>query len=122
MKTIETSVLEMAKGAILEQIDAESAKIMANILDPNTDYKKARKMTITLTFKSDEARELVSCEAQAKSAVAPTMPIVTKIFLEADGDGNPRAMEITRDDPNQVHIFEEGEPEVKVLKLARSVN
>ena len=121
MKTIETNVLEMAKGAILEQIDNETAKIMANILDPNTDAKKARKLTITLTFKSDESREFVSCEAQAKSTIAPVMPIATRIILDTDKDGNPKAMELTKDDPNQIHVFDE-EEEVKVLKLARSVN
>lgn len=121
MKTVETSVLEMAKGAILEQTDNEMARIMANILDPNTDAKKARKLTITLTFKADETREFVSLEAQAKSTIAPIMPIATRMILEADKDGNPKAMELTRNDPNQVHMFEDGEEEVKVLRLARSV-
>lgn len=121
MKTIETSVLEMAKGAILEQIDNESAKIMSNILDPNTDATKARKLTITLTFKPDAKREFISCEAQAKSTIAPIMPIATRMILEADKDGLPKAMEITRDDPNQIHIFDGEEQEIKVLRLARSV-
>lgn len=121
MKTIETSVLEMAKGAILEQTDNEMTKIMSNILDPNTDPKKARKLTITLTFKPDESREFVSLEAQAKSTIAPIMPIATRMILEADKDGNPKAMELTRNDPNQLHMFEDGEEEIKVLRLARSV-
>lgn len=119
VKTHEVNVLEMAKGAIMEQIDIETGKIMANILDPNTDATKARKLTITLTFKSDAEREFISCEAQTKSALAPVKPIATKLLVESDGDGNPRAAELTRDDPNQVHMFEE-EPEQKVLKL-RSV-
>jgi hypothetical protein len=122
MKTVETSVLEMAKGAILEQTDNEMTKILSNILDPNTDPKKVRSLTITVKFKPDESREYVSVEAQAKSNIAPIMPIATRMILEADKDGNPKAMELTRDDPNQVHMFEEGEEQpVKVLRLARSV-
>jgi hypothetical protein len=122
MKTVETSVLEMAKGAILEQTDNEMTKILSNILDPNTDPKKVRSLTITVKFKPDESREYVSVEAQAKSNIAPIMPIATRMILEADKDGNPKAMELTRDDPNQVHMFEEGEEQpVKVLRLAWSV-
>lgn len=119
--TRKVNLLELAKGAIMEQVDNESAKILSNIVDPNTDFKKARKLTITVTFKSDESREFISCEAQAKSALAPIMPISTRLFVEVDSDGNPQAMELTRDDPNQIHIFEDGEQEVKVLKLAGSV-
>lgn len=121
VQTREVNILELAKGAIMEQVDNESAKILANILDPNTDAKKARKLTITVTFKSDLKRESVDCEAQAKSTLAPIMPISTRIYVEQDKDGNPRAMELTRDDPNQVHMFEETEPEINVVKLARSV-
>lgn len=120
VQTREVNVLELAKGAIIEQIDLETAKIMSNILDPNTNATKARKLTVTLTFKADDDREFISCEAQTKSTLAPVKPIATRLFVEADRDGNPRAAELTRDDPNQVHMFEDGEPEQKVLKL-RSV-
>ncbi|MDP4158193.1 MAG: hypothetical protein Q8911_00310 [Bacillota bacterium] len=120
VQTRKVNLLELAKGAIMEQVDNESAKILSNILDPNTDATKARKLTITVTFKSDDKREFISCEAQAKSTIAPVMPITTKLLVEQDMEGNPRAMEITRDDPNQVHMFEETEPEVNVLQL-RSV-
>jgi hypothetical protein len=117
--TREVNVLEMARGAILEQIDREAERIMANILDPNTDYKATRKLTITLSFKPNQNREIVKCEAQAKSSIAPIMPIETSIIVEADKDGRPRAAELMRQDPNQEVIFDE-EPAVKVLKL-RSV-
>jgi hypothetical protein len=123
MKPDEKSVLEMAKGALIEQVNAEFAKIGANILDLNTDPKKARKMTLTIIFKSDENREFIGWEAQAKSTLAPIMPVTTRFFLGKDKDGKHVATEITRDDPNQVHIFDEqedGQPEIqdsKVLKF-----
>jgi len=115
MQTVETGVLEMAKGAILEQVTNEFTKIMGNILDLNTDPKKPRKLTINLTFKADENRELVTYEAQAKSTLAPVMPVSAKIVLE-EKDGKPIAKELTRDDPNQVHMFDEDE-KVNVIKL-----
>ena len=33
------SLLEMAKGAILERVDYEAARVAENIEDPNTDFK-----------------------------------------------------------------------------------
>lgn len=118
--TKEVSVFELAKGAIMEQIETETGKIMQNIIDPNTEAKVARKLTVTVTFKPDENREMASVSAQAKSTLAPVKPISTSIFVDTDKDGNPVAAEWTRNDPNQLHMFEDQEPENKVLKL-RSV-
>lgn len=36
------NILESARGAIMEQVDIEVGKIVQNILDPNTSYKKKR--------------------------------------------------------------------------------
>ena len=46
------SLLEMARGAILERVDYEAARVAENIEDPNTDIKAKRKIQITLTFKA----------------------------------------------------------------------
>ena len=115
----EVNILELAKGAIQEQINGEVDRVMANILDPNTDAKATRKLSITLTFKPNENREVVSCSAQAKSTIAPIKAITTSIFVEADKSGKPRASELTKNDPNQLDMFEENQV-TNVLKL-RSV-
>jgi hypothetical protein len=117
LKQNQTSVLEMAKGALIEQVNAEFAKIGANILDLNTDPKKARKITLTVTFKPDENREFIGWEAQAKSTLAPVMPVATRFFLGTDKDGTPVATEIIREDPNQVHMFDEQEEVAEVGQL-----
>ncbi len=124
MKPNQTSVLEMAKGALIEQVNSEFAKIGANILDLNTDPKKARKITLTVTFKPDENREFIGWEAQAKSTLAPVMPVATRFFLGTDKDGTPVATEIIREDPNQIHIFDEqegdgGESQVQESKVLK---
>lgn len=118
MKIKEVSLLDLAKGAILEQIDLETGKILSNILDPNTDSKKTRKLQITLSLKPDADRQTVAIEAQAKSTLAPIMPIAIRLIVEEDRNGKPRASELTRDDPNQVHMFEEeGEPAQNVIRM-----
>lgn len=121
MKTKELNVLEMAKGAILEQIEGETSKIMANILDPNTDPKKARKMTITLIFKANEGREVVECEAQAKSTIAPIRAVVTSFYVGEDKDGKPIAQEVSKFDPNQETIFVDEDDKVTNVLRLRSV-
>ena len=119
MEIKNVNVLELARGAIIEQIESEMLNITTNILDPNTDAKKTRKLTITLTFKSDADRSTVALEAQAKSSLAPIVPIATRLLVGADKDGVPRATELTRDDPNQVHIFEDEEPAQNVVNMRR---
>lgn len=100
------NVLELASGAIQEQINIELTKVMSNIIDPNTDAKSARKLTITLTLKPDENRNIVSVSAQAKSNLAPIKPISTSLMVDADKNGKPVATELTKNDPNQIHMFE----------------
>ncbi|MGE4274078.1 MAG: hypothetical protein AB7E31_14650 [Desulfitobacterium sp.] len=118
-QTREVNILELAKGAIQEQINLELAKVMDNIVDPNTDAKTARKLTISLTLKPDENREIISCAAQAKSTLAPIKSISTTIIVGTDKDGNPVAAELTKNDPNQIHIFEEDET-TNVVKLNKT--
>ena len=49
----EKSILEMGRGAIMERADYEMRAMIRNILDPNTSAKAARKLNITLTFKTN---------------------------------------------------------------------
>lgn len=120
MKTTEISILELARGAVMEQVNNEMSRVMANILDPNTEPKATRKLTITLTFKPDESREIVATTAQAKATLAPVKPVAASIIVASGKDGKPVAAELTKHDPNQMTIFEEPEPE-KIIKLERSV-
>lgn len=52
------SILNMAKGALEEEVNLQMAKVAQNLIDPNTDWKKARKLIVTLDFVTDEQREI----------------------------------------------------------------
>lgn len=110
------NVLELAQGAIAEQINNELGKVLANLMDPNTDTKTKRKLTVTLEFKPDENRESVDCAAQAKATLAPVKAIQTRLILDTDHMGRPVAAELNRDKGSALA----GEVE-KELKLVRSV-
>lgn len=91
------NVLELAHGAIAEQIDLELGKVLANLMDPNTDTKTKRKLTVTLTFEVFENRELVNCKAQASATLAKVKPIETRLVLDTDHLGRPVAAELNKD-------------------------
>lgn len=53
------SILDMARGAFQERVDCEMAKVIDNILDPNTIATKKRKISVTLEFLPDNSRHQV---------------------------------------------------------------
>ena len=74
------SILQMARGAILERADYETTRI----LDPNTAATAKRKMTMTVTFVPDGDRQTIAVSCEVKSALAPTHPVMTSLYV-ADG-------------------------------------
>lgn len=75
------SILQMARGAILERSDYEMSRILENILDANTSATAKRKLTLTLELKPDDARQTITVSCTAKSTLAPTNPVVTALFV-----------------------------------------
>ncbi|WP_143321055.1 hypothetical protein [Clostridium sp. HBUAS56010] len=71
----------MGSGALLERFNLAMAQIARNIMDPNTDPEKARKIIITLTFKPDKNRKHVKTTfavniSQAGPVAEETMMLV----------------------------------------------
>jgi hypothetical protein len=106
---------QFAGGALVAKINQEVEKVVQNIYDPNTDAKKARKLTVTLTFKPSEGRNLASVEIQAKAALQPAKPTSTTIMIDRDMDTGmvvaselrnklPGQMEVNIDDPQEPKV------------------
>ncbi|ABO49719.1 conserved hypothetical protein [Desulforamulus reducens MI-1] len=110
------NVLELAHGAIAEQISNELGKVLENLMDPNTDVKTKRKLVVTLEFKPDENRDVVDCTAQAKATLAPVKPITTRLLMDTDHMGRPVAAELNREKGSA--LAEEIETELKLVKSA----
>ena len=47
------SIIDMAQGAVVERIDYEMSRMIDNIIDPNTDPKKKRTLTIKIDITPD---------------------------------------------------------------------
>lgn len=90
------NIATVSNGALIEQADYEIKRVLENIMDPNTDPTKKRKVTITLEFKGTEDRDITSVVFVTKSVLAPTLPIGSRIVFEKDRAGNIIAEELTK--------------------------
>lgn len=113
------SILEMAKGAIMEQFDIEAGKVISNILDPNTEPKKKRTITLTVDFIPDDYRQNVTIQATAKSKLLPNNAIKTGLFIGADaGTGELQAIELVPQLPGQTSFDGDEQEEPKHFNIA----
>lgn len=74
----------IARGALDEKLNAALKDVIENLLDPNTDHKAKRKITIDMKFKTDDTRELAGIEVSTKVSLAPSMPVATKMLIGRD--------------------------------------
>lgn len=82
-------------GAIPQLFQIAHEKIVANITDPNTDWKAKRKVVIEIVYQAtDEMRENVQASAQVKTTMAPIKPLTTilDIGTAVDKEGNVRGV------------------------------
>jgi hypothetical protein len=98
-----------AEGALSERANAEIQKILENIADPNTDAKKVRKLTLTVSFKADDKRDVVLSSVVAKSTLAPAKEIEAKLLMDLDGKGKVTGAELKSGIKGQTFMDEEGD-------------
>ena len=103
------NLAEMAQGAFMEQFHRELSSVLANIADPNTDPKKARKIALTATLKADENREVVSFEVQSKASLIPAKPLSTMIVIDRDNDGSIVGAELVSGAKGQMFLDQDGQ-------------
>ena len=113
------SILEMAQGAIMEQVNVEVSRIVDNILDPNTDAKKKRQLVLTVDFTPSSDRSAVVVSATAKSKLLPNNAIQTTLYVGADAStGEVQAVEMIPQIPGQQSFDGSIQQEPKIMKIA----
>lgn len=90
-----------ADGALAEKVNMALKEVLANITDPNTEYKTKRKLTIDMTFTAGEDRELTEVDIVAKTKLAPAKPLNTRIIIGTDCKGGVLASEFKKQIPGQ---------------------
>lgn len=103
MKAIK-SLNELMNGAALERFNKSLSEVLQNIFDPNTDAKKTRKITLTLTIKPDKSRDSAKFYLDVKSGLAPIEPYESNVMLSRDDYGNVSAAEFGSQIPGQMDI------------------
>jgi hypothetical protein len=93
-----------ANGALAERANEELQKILENIADPNTDGKKKRKLTLTITLAADNKRDVIMTNVTAKSTLAPAEPIEAKILMDLDNDGKVTGAELKSGIKGQTYV------------------
>lgn len=114
------SILETARGAIMERADYEMAKVIENIQDVNTAPTKKRTLTLTVEFTPDAERQQIMVNVVAKSKLEPTNPVTTSLFLTGEGE-EATAYEMVPQVPGQQNMngSEQAEPPtLRVIKGA----
>lgn len=120
MEDIKKSILQMARGAIEERMDYEMAKIIDNILDPNTKSTAKRKLQLTIEFAPDDSRQTISVMSTAKSTLCPTNPVATALFVTADDNGEAAVVEMVPSIPGQMDIYGHEQEPAPVLKMIKN--
>lgn len=113
------SILEMARGAIMERADYEMAAIIKNICDVNTSPTKERVLTLTVKFKPDAERAQIAVNVVAKSKLEPTNPVTTSLYLSGEGD-DAQVVEMVPNIPGQQAINGSEQAEPPVLRLIKN--
>ena len=93
-----------AGGALAERANQAITNVLENIKDPNTDHKTKRKVTLELTFVTDEAREMTQVSVVAKTKIAPQSPVSSVILIDTDNDGEVLGTEFRKQIPGQQAI------------------
>ena len=105
----------LAGGGVEEKLQYALDEIAENIADPNTDAKKVRKVTMTLTLKPNEKRTIANLDIDVKTSLVSPVGISTTLMIDRDCNGKAVASEIYGNNSTQgVLDFETGE----VINLA----
>ena len=115
MKDQKKSILEMARGAILERVDEEVKRVIVNIMDEETLASAKRKVVVTVEFKPDASRQNIRVSATAKSTLAPKN-VETNLVVESDFGGEVQVLEMQPQIPGQTAMEGSG---ANVLRLER---
>lgn len=97
----------IAGGALQAKFNKAMEAEVANLLDPNTPSKDKRKITIEMTFVTDEERTQVASTVSVKQKLAPLHPINTQFGIGKDlKDGGNFIEEYGQHLPGQMALNE----------------
>lgn len=110
----------LAGGAVEERFHQELEKVLANIMDPNTDGKAVRGLNISIKFKpTEERRSMPTVEFQIAPKLAPVKNIKTAILIDEDLNGKVVSAELCTQVKGQMVIEGTETPDVTSDKVTK---
>lgn len=106
------SILEIARGEILECVDGQMQAVWENILDTETEATLTRKLTVTILLTPDTNREAVSVRSVTKTTLAPRETAQSRLCITANGK---QAVEMQSGVPGQMGL--DGNTQAAGIKL-----
>jgi hypothetical protein len=98
-------------GALMELFDAELARVLANITDPNTDTDAKRVITMQVKFKPNRDRDVAGVELTCSSKLAGIRTVQTTLFMGRQGG----ALIAVENDPRQGNMFDQDRPQLAAV-------
>ena len=118
---IELNVATLSSGALVERLQEEIERAIANITDPNTPAKKPRKVKMEMTIKPNEQRNMAEVVISTASTLVAPKPLETSIYIGADPKtGKIGASEVVGQEDPGIHLLP-GIEERQHGKLAANV-
>ncbi len=78
------SLSQIAQGELEEKFQMALAKVLQNLTDVNTEFKKKRSINIALDFAINEQRTDVFCNIRVNTKLSPSLPAKTNMGLFKD--------------------------------------
>jgi len=107
------SLENLGRGAAVEQFDDALQKVLININDPNTPAKANRQVTLKVTIKPSENRDIANVAIEVTPKLAPAQPTTTAIAIGKTIAGTVEAREWANP---QAEMFQEQE-QPKLYKM-----
>lgn len=105
--SVKLSVETLYNGGVAEVLMAELNKVVQNILDPNTEPKKERSVTLKMKIKPNEQRNMAELRVETTSKLCPNQPIETSIMIAKNlKTGEVHCEEICSSEFPEQHSFE----------------
>ena len=94
---------KFAGGALSAQVNKALKKVTENIIDPNTDPTKERRITVTIKMKANELRNFVATGIETKLTLAPELGAATALSMGQDLEsGEVDCVEVGSQIPGQL--------------------
>jgi len=103
--SIPLTIESLYGGGAVERLHTALQETLQNILDPNTDAKKPRKVKLELTIKPNEHRNMAEMMVTTATTLCPPKPLETSIIIDKDRDGKAKASELAAgENPGQAAL------------------